>query len=271
MKRKRENSGSVYAGMPRFKRQALVKPVYRGPPIIVGRAGYGTVARTRGVYGRGEMKYYDTELGSTAVPSSLDWTATEFDPSTTQEATPVANPLCLFAPIQGAAINQRIGRDARVFKIKIRGFIISHVQTNQTAMDEPAFVRIALVQDMQTNATQAQGEQVFQDPTTNSALIAANTFQALNNFGRFRVLKERTVILQDPNASYDGTNVEVMGQIRQWKMSIKFRQPVVVRFNSQNGGTVADIIDNSFHILATCTSTNLAPEISYVCRVCFKE
>ena len=65
----------------------------------VGRVGYQPVARTKGVYGAGEMKYFDTDYIA-AVANAVNWTGTEADPAVF---------LTLCVPTVGAAINQRIG------------------------------------------------------------------------------------------------------------------------------------------------------------------
>ena len=208
------------------------------------------------------MKYFDTELALTALTASTDWTGTEFDPTTFNT---------LFVPVVGAGINQRIGKGAKVYKIKIRGSIVCASQVDQTSADSGTQIRLLLVQDKQTNATQAQGEQVMTDPTAASAAVAVNSFQNIDNFGRFRVLKDKTIILDNSNLSWDGTNMEQAGQVRTFKINIRFKVPVSVRFNATNGGTVADIVDNSFHIIANASSTGLAPNITYQSRVCFKE
>jgi len=85
------------------------------------------------------------------------------------------------------------------------------------------------------------------------------------------VLKDKIFIHQNPNMSYDGTNVEQAGLIKHFKWTIKFHVPVEIRFNNTNGGTIADIIDNSFHLIGTSTSIDLGPTLTYSCRVCYKE
>lgn len=228
----------------------------------VNRRGYSSVARTRGAQVTGEMKYFEQEVSATALTASADWTVTEFDPNAT--AT-------LFCPAVGAAINQRIGKACKVLKIKIRGNISVAAQTNQTATDAACMVRMLLVQDYQTNAAQAQGEQVMTAPTSATALVAVTSFQNINNFGRFRVLKDKTFTLGDPAISWDGTNIEQNGLIKPFKMTVKFRVPQIVRFNATNGGTVADIVDNSWHLIINTSSIALAPLLNYQCRVCYKE
>jgi len=236
-----------------------------GNPLA--RKGYMTVPRTRGVYAQGEMKYFDSELALKALTASTDWTGTEIDPDT----VPVANINTLFCPTQGSGISQRIGKSCKVHKIKIRGIVQFSPLNNQTAGKFAASTRLLLVQDMQTNGTQAQGEQVMGASVTASAATNFNSWQNINNFGRFKVLKDKIINIKDPNGFFDGTNIEVNGKTRHFKWTINFREPIPVRFNATNGGTIADIVDNSLHLIATCNSITLAPSVTYQCRVCFKE
>jgi len=208
----------------------------------------------------GEMKYFTTELAATAIPSVAAWTGTEFDPTT-------FNTLCV--PIVGAAINERIGKQIKILKIKVNGLITVAPQADATATDAGTKIRLILYQDKQTNSAQAQGEQVM-TPSTNAS-NAPNVFQNIDNFGRFQVLKDKTILMDSPSISYDGTNIEQSGLVRNFKFSIKFKEPVAVRFNATNGGSVADIVDNSFHIIANSSSASLVAGIQYVSRVCYKE
>ena len=106
-----------------------------------------------------------------------------------------------------------------------------------------------LVQDMQTNAAQMTAAQLMND--------AADAATTINSY-------------QNPNnASF---NAYQAGLIRQFKWTVNFKTPVKVQFNATNGGTVADIVDNSFHIVAATTSTtNVNIGISYYSRVAYKE
>lgn len=230
-----------------------------GPKRLKTRMGFTSVARTRGAAVTGEMKYFDTAK-SGAIPASADWTGTELDPTT-------FNTLCV--PAVGAAINQRIGKQIKVLKIKIRGFVGCAAQTGQAVQDEASYVRLCLYQDTQTNSTQAQGENVMSDG--GSAALTALSYQNIDNFGRFRMLKDKSFMMQKPSSLWNGTNVLQGGMVTGFKWTINFKKPVVVRFNSTNGGTVADIVDNSFHIIGTTNSATLVPNIHYYSRVCYKE
>lgn len=246
--------------MGKRKRDSSVTSVPQKRRRMKGRKGYSSVSRTRGGAVLGEMKYYDSFLSGYAISASTNWTATEADPTT---------PLTLFVPTQGAGINQRIGKACKVYKMKIHGMIYNAAQADQTTGKGPSLVRIILFQDYQTNASQAQGEQLMDATLTGTANIV-NSFQNIDNFGRFRVLKDIRIRFDNPNLSYDGLNLEQQGIIKPFKFNINFRRPVEVRFNSTAGGTVADLVDNSWHILAVTNGTGLAPTLSYQCRVCFK-
>ncbi len=144
-------------------------------------------------------------------------------------------------------------------------------QVDQTVPDAGVTIRMAIVQDMQTNATQAQGEQVYAAPTTASAFNAVAAYQSLDTLGRFKILKDVYFTMQNPNISWDGTNLEQQGLVRSFAHTVSFKRPVVVNFNATNGGTIADIVDNSFHVLATASNVDLVPTIVYQARVCYKD
>ncbi len=245
-----------------------MRSTLRGPPVVQ------TVPRTRGAvaYQVGEMKYYDAELATANLVAAAGWAGTEFDPSVTQEASTVANPLCLFAPKQGAQINQRIGRDAKVYKIKIRGHLIVPPTAADAAAPAAGLVRMLLIWDKQTNAAQAQGEVVMTVPETAVALSAVNSYLSLANLGRFTILKDKSIKTGNLNGFNDAaTTGSLNGGIYPFKFNHVFRQPVAVRFNAVNGGTVADIVDNSFHLLVNAGSIANVQQIVYTSRVCFKE
>ena len=111
----------------------------------------------------------------------------------------------------------------------------------------------------------------MRSPTTASSTIAIHSFQSLANLGRFKVLKDKTFTMQNPNSSYDGTNIEQQGLKRTFKFVIKFAKPVTVSFNAVNGGTISDIVDNSWCIYATAASSQLSPTMEYTGRAYYKE
>jgi len=226
------------------------------------RTGFRTVARTRGwAAARGETKYFESFRAAIALPASVDWTGTEFDPAST------AGQLGLASPPQGTGIGERVGRKICVKKIRIRGQV---KLTADTALsDGPFLVRILLVQDKQTNAVQAQGEQVLAYGGVGGPLATGNGINAMQStatFGRFRILKD--ILLKSGDYNYNA----IGGGQQVWmpfKISVKLNQ--IVNFNTTTTGTITDVVDNSFHIMANCTNINAAPTIQYVARVVYTD
>lgn len=220
----------------------------------------------------GEMKYYDTARTLTALPASADWTGTEFNPNTTMDAS-AGSRTCLTAPAPGNSYEQRNGDKITAYKLKIKGAILCPAQANQTACDEPTVVRILLVQDMQTNATTMQGEDIM---TSESNITAGHTaihaFQNDANFGRFRVLKDKLITLQNPVITYDGTNVEQGGIVRTFKMNVNWKGGLPIRFNHTGTSYAhADVVDHSVSLIANAADIGLAPQITYQARFCYKD
>ncbi len=250
-KRKAATTGGGYRRYASAKKQQrMTKQVY---------------ARARG----GEMKYYDTELTVTSINASTDWTATEFNP----DVPNATSTLC--APAVGSAINQRIGREIKVHRIKINYSISVDPQTTVTTGDHGCQVRLLVVQDTQTNAAQAQGEVIMQVPATANSRHPPLSFMSLVNLGRFNVLHDENIILQNPNsAALNATaNNNQAGLVHIGKIFLNFKTPISVRFNATNtaNGAIADVVDNSFCVYATANVIDLAPQLVYQARASYKE
>jgi len=264
MKRQRSNS-SAYVNRP-FKR-ARGKSYQGGIQIrSVPIQRYRTVARPRGS-GGAETKIFESAIaGITIATVSVSWQDTELDPL----VTPVANIKTLFAPVQGNAINNRIANKVFVKKIVIRGAVYVPAQINQSTLDNAPIVRLVMFMDKQTNGTQVQGETLLSTPV-NSSVVCPWGFQNVENFGRFQVIKDKFITFPSQMASYDGVNVEVGGSTRMFKFTYKPKVPIKIQFNATNGGTVADIVDHSFHLIGATTTTGAAAEISYIARTYYTD
>lgn len=240
------------------------------------RSGYSTVARTRGWAAQGEMKYFDTELANSAVAAvTTTWgTGTRQDPSTTIDlgAAAVATPLCLFAPTVGSALNQRVGRKVYAKKIKLILNISCAAQTLQSAADALSHIRILLVQDCQTNSAQMTPATLLNDASGATTTILSK--QNPNGFGRFKILRDKRLNISNLNMVNDTGSTGGVVQSsygRTIKLTYTFKKPVQVNFNATNGGTVADIVDNSFHLIIGASNTGFVPVANYYCRVAYKE
>lgn len=209
-----------------------------------GSTSYGTVPRTRGIYAIGEYKYFDTHVNGVVARSST-WTGCMADPSPMDT---------IFVPKQGAAINERIGREVTLHKIRIQGYfqLGSEDALDVNASIYAQVIRFLVVQDTQTNSTQMSSNDLMDGSSVNASVMA---FQNLNNFGRFKVLKDKVFTLQDPNIiadNADPSKKDCNAVVRTFKFVINFKKGVKVRFNATNDETIASIIDNSFHLVANC-------------------
>jgi len=223
--------------------------------------------RTGGVTAQTETKYFDTGRGSDNTPVEItqlndsDWSGTEIDPVGLNT---------LFAPSVGSAYNQREGKKCYLKKLKIKGTVRWSVVNNTTSPPPGKMIRILVYMDKQTNGVQSQGEQVLGDTTNPNPM---DMFQNVANFGRFKVLKDKTFTFDAPNYGTDSdSNYDIGGQIRKFKFTKVFRNPLKINFNTGNNGTVADIVDYSFHMIAGATTVVAAtPTIEYRVRAVFCE
>lgn len=206
-----------------------------------------------------ERKYFDTDFSGTITNISTNWASTEDDP---------AGLNTLFAPTQGTDYNNRIGRKVQVLSIRIRGFINCDHDDSSSQANDASIIRIILFQDKQTNTTQASGEDVINSGATGNAI---SMFQNPANFGRFRVLRDKRITISNQNAYWNTQDNHIGGSglKRPFIFSYKFKKPLYVHFNATNGGTVSDIVDNSFHIISGTNQNQLVPQLFYKCRITF--
>lgn len=262
--KRRRVSGTAMIGAPGFRRPM---------PALPPRRGYGSVARPRGAAVTGEMKYFDTELPATSISLvTTTWVAGCMDdPTVTINLGDAAvnTPLCLFAPKVSAALNGRIGRKVVIYKVKVRGFMNIPKQSVQATTDSATLIRTMLVLDMATNAAQMTAAQLMRD--AGAADTTISSFQNPDQFGRFKVLRDKTFTFSNASVTGAATVIEQSGMVRAFKMGYRWKYGLPVHFNSTNGGTVADIIDNSLHVIDGTNDTSLAPTVQYYARVAYKD
>jgi len=225
------------------------------------------VPRTPGGQIVAEKKYFDSSSFRTIVDADINFANQVLDPLTLN---------CLFAPTKGNSIENREANAVHVHTIKLRGNILrsSTVDGNQ---DQPMLIRIILVQDKQTNGTQMVSENLIQSGVVGPVPPAIFMFQNTGSFGRYQILKEKFLYHQTVPLVRDQTTGNLINSIQQmfFKMSYKFSSPLKVQFNSSNSGTVADIVDHSFHLIVACTPQGPTspgqgtPTMNMRCRVSF--
>lgn len=253
----KRKSPSSYSNKP-FKKPRQIVPSARPRYMrVAGRASGALVVAP-------EKKYLDNTFTGLFTAPTTSWAGGELNPATA---------LNLCSPAPGTAINQRVGRKILVHKIKIRGVFGFDTTSGGSAVQFYPTARVIVVQDMQTNGgaamTGINAEDVMQASATAASGNQLCTYANLATLGRFRILKDKKVQYSN------GISAGAVGSISTdfpdipFKCSITFRKPVVVHFNATNGSTVADVVDNSFHVIGIANST--ACRFTYESRCVFTD
>lgn len=212
-------------------------------------------ARTGGFLGI-ELKFYDTSLVASALTAPSDSTGGEHDESATIAPTTIT---------QGDGEQQRDGRKCVVKSIFINGTVTTAALINQTALKVAPVVYICLVQDKQTNGATIVSEQVFTNDGANG-ILAASPMRNLQFSNRYRVLSRVKLNVKDPQAAYDGTNLEIAGTETPFVLSWKGNMNILYKGTTE---TIANTVDNSVHVIAFASNTGLVPLLNYNCRTRF--
>lgn len=241
---------------------------YPQKAVKAARQGMWTVPRTMGAAAVTERKYWDQRHYTVLDNNDTTWIGSNIDPTAVG---------CLFAPPEGAEINERVGRKVSIWKIQIRGHFstVPYFTEDGDPENKGALIRLILYQDMQTNGVQVPADELMNGALTNDEVI--HGFQNANGFGRFRVLRDKMYVLQNPFGHFISpplppTRNSNNGLQKPFKLTYKFKKPIVVRFNNVGGGTVASVIDNSLHL---CAHTNgispVIPWVNYKVRVTYTD
>lgn len=255
-------SNRIRQGAIVYKRRAPQNLYQRRFPPAQPRTPYKLyVPRTPGGQITSERKYKDYRCSSFAVAvTNSSFTSAEANPN-------VGAPGCLFAPVQGNDISEREGRNVYVHTIRIQGVIEVASQTGQSAIDMQQTCRLILCMDKQTNGTAMNSEDLIM---SSGGVPGTFQFQNTGNFGRFQILKDKIISFPPfPVAANGAGQVFQAGCSKYFKIKYTFKTPIKVNFNATNGGTVADIVDNSFHLLAGRDNADTPVNLDYQVRVGF--
>ena len=203
-----------------------------------------------------EMKYVDYFVDGTSI--STTWAGAEDDPATQ---------LCLNAVTQGDGNSERQGRKYFIQSVHVRGHVTRTSALAQTGPLGDSEIVVALVLDQQTNGAQLNAEDVFLTGTNDEL-----TFRNLENAGRYRVLRSfRTIVRGSKAFTQQAQNDFDLSEVNnRFAFNYKFKKPLVVTITDENSPTtVADILDNSLHIMAV--SSFSGHTLTYQSRVRFTQ
>lgn len=205
---------------------------------------------------KAEPKFYDTFRTTFTLASSATFAGCEYDPSATS---------MISTPSVGDSEQNRDGKKIVITQVEVKGWVYKYTEANQTTAEDGQWAWIALVLDTQTNGVQMNSEDCFKNIEGANAALAV-PFRNLLYGGRFRILKFKRFVFNNPNLCWDGTNMEQNGMVRPFKFYKKLRLPV--NFNAGTTSDIANVIDNSLHIIG-CSSQASNITASYGARIRF--
>lgn len=243
-----------YAPIKRVKYNSVPQKMQRSQRQMRTLARAILNRRTGGFIGI-EKKYFDSGVSNVSLSADPNATGLEVDPATVN---------CLNAIDVGNTQTTRDGSHYIIKSLFLKGTLFVAAQANQTALDVAPDYFIAVVQDTQTNGAQLNSEDVFTNPV---AGVATCMFRNLQYSSRFKVLWSTKVRGRPVTVTYDGTNIEQGGYTQFFECSLPKLNIKVQCKGTGNG--VADIVDNSLHVIACTSSQNTTPSIYYNSRIRF--
>jgi len=215
-----------------------------------------------------EKKFLDCARTDIAVAGVAALTGGEYDPTATSGSGGGSGGCigCLSCPAQGDTEQSRDGKRIVIDSLVIKG----HVHLNENAgaaVIDSAKVFVAVILDTQTNGAQLDSESVFKN-TTGQLSSAVEPLKNLLFGSRFRILKSQLFDLTPSGAAAAG-NIAWAGVQRQFDWYIPFKGGLPVNLNAGTTADVANVIDNSLHVVAFST-LNGTCEIAYNSRIRFQ-
>jgi len=206
-----------------------------------------------------EKKFLDMAKAAAAVTAAAALTGGEYDPSTGCTG-------CLSCPAQGDTEQQRDGKRIVIDSLIIKGYLVNP-ETTGDALEAPVKVFLAIVLDTQTNGAQLNSEDVFKSLGANDALNVDPMKNLL--FGsRFRILKSQVYDVTPSGITAAGATYAACGVRRDFDWYIPFKGGLPVNMNAGTTADVANVIDNSIHVVAFATRTGA--QIAYNARIRFQ-
>lgn len=216
--------------------------------------------RTAGFLGR-EMKFFDTAVAPVAIVNSATMAGGEVDPTALPGAV-----LCLNAMAQDDTPSGRDGRRVILKSVQVTGKI--NLGASELAASPVASMNVfvALVLDTQTNAAQLNSEDVYIN-TSASLLMGAEPQRNLLFGNRFVILKKETFNLDPLTLShFAADSFSTAGRSVTFDWFKKIDIPVNMIGTT---AVIANVVDNSLHMLAFTDTAGGNLTIAYNSRVRF--
>jgi hypothetical protein len=216
-------------------------------------------SRTAGLIGI-EKKYYDVALAPVEVPGNVGWAGCEFNPLSGS----------ISAISRGDGPTQRNGRKCTITSVYITGVMELAATTDISLsgqLDSPSAM-VCLVMDSQTNGVELSAEDVYTNPSSDNALNCS-PLRNMVHTTQFRVLDTAFVEFKPrmPAPHFDADLASYAHQIVKFTLSAKLQMPV--SFTTASTADIANVIDNSLHVIANRTGADGTVNLSYNSRIRF--
>lgn len=220
-----------------------------------------------------EKKFLDMARTDIAVGSVAALTGGEYDPTSTSGPAGGSGGCigCLSCPAEGDSEQNRDGKKFVIDSLILKGHI-DNPGTATTAWEPPTKVFVAVVLDTQTNGAQMSSEDCFKNLAADSGLNISCTKNLLSG-NRFRILKSHVFDVTPYGVSAASTNYASNSVRREFDWYIPFKGGLPVRLkdgdaNSGKNADVANVVDNSIHVIAFATRDGAY--IGYNARIRFQ-
>lgn len=216
--------------------------------------------RTAGFLGV-EHKFYDTNVIAAGISTDANMASAEQDPSATSMVS---------TPAQGDSEQNRDGKKIVIESFHINGIIYRAAIEGAIDLLSPTDVFIAVILDTQSNAAQFNSEDVFKNSTAQTA-GNCNPFKNLLFGNRFKILKTAVFNMQFDTLAAAAANAYAShGKSKHFRWNFKFPKGLHINFNSGTTASIANVIDNSLHVIAICNNATSTPTLTYNARIRFQ-
>jgi len=214
-----------------------------------------------------EKKFLDTARTPTALTVAAALTGGEYDPTATSGPGGASGGCvgCLSCPAQGDTEQSRDGKRIVIDSLILKGNV-NVVEDASEAVTASRKVFVAVILDTQSNGAQLNSEDVFKNFSGDVTLVADPTKNLL--FGsRFRILKSQVYDLTPSGVGPAGA-LAFNSHRRDFDWYIPFKGGLPVNLNAGTTADVANVIDNSLHVVAFATTAGCL--IGYNARIRFQ-
>jgi len=237
------------------KRVAGVKSSKNPLPKMRTRILNETTAGFLGI----EKKFYDTYISNVTLDDTVGLTSGMMDPSATS---------MISTPAQGDTEQSREGKRIVIKSVQVTGLLTNPQIEATSAPPQICTAFVALVLDTQSNAAQCTSDQVFKNGTADVYGIPC-PLRNLLYASRFKVLKTGVFDLNPVSITSNGAADTFSWCAKQQHFNWYLPLDLVVNFNSGTNASIANVVDNSLHVIAFCDSNYNAPKLTYQARIRF--